>query len=132
MADIGLLLVRVVIGLLFIGHGTQKLFGWFGGYGVKGTAGWFESIGIKPGVPMVVFVGLAELVGGLLFGAGLWLPVGSALIVIVMLGAIFKSNGAKGLWITQGGFEYDLVLLVVAVGIALTGAGAYSIDALLK
>ena len=61
----------MVIGVLFIGHGAQKLFGWFGGYGLKGTGGWFESIGIKPGVPMALFAGLAELLGGILFALGL-------------------------------------------------------------
>ena len=67
MINIGLLIIRLVIGLLFVGHGAQKLFGWFGGYGLKGTGGWFESIGMKPGVTMALFAGLAELIGGLLF-----------------------------------------------------------------
>lgn len=67
MINIGLLLLRLVIGLLFVGHGAQKLFGWFGGYGLNGTGGWFESIGMKPGVTMALFAGLAELIGGILF-----------------------------------------------------------------
>ena len=60
MLDTGLLILRVVIGLLFVGHGTQKLFGWFGGYGVKGTGGWLDSIGMKPGVAMAVIAGLSR------------------------------------------------------------------------
>ena len=68
--DIGLLLLRLVVGLSFMAHGAQKLFGWFGGYGPKGTGGWMESVGIKPGVMIAVLSGLMELVGGLLFAAG--------------------------------------------------------------
>ena len=75
----GLLIIRAVFGLIFVGHGTQKLFGWFGGYGLKGTGGWLDSIGIKPGVLAAFVVGLFEVVGGLLFVLGLWLPAASCL-----------------------------------------------------
>ncbi|MCP1311337.1 DoxX family protein [Paenibacillus tyrfis] len=132
MLALGLLLVRLVIGLLFIGHGAQKLFGWFGGYGPKGTGGWMESVGIKPGVVMAVLAGLMELLGGVLFAAGLLTPLAAVLIAATMLGAIVKVHGPNGLWSTANGYEYQLVLLVVAIGVALTGAGAYSLDALLK
>lgn len=128
---LGLLIVRLVIGLLFVGHGAQKLFGWFGGYGPKGTGGWMESIGIKPGVAMAVMAGLMELIGGSLFAAGLFTPVGAVLIALTMLVAIFKVHGPNGIWATSNGYEYPLVLLAVAVGVALTGAGAYSLDALM-
>src|SRR6478735_7937513 len=87
---LGLLIVRLVVGLLFVGHGTQKVFGWFGGYGPKGTGGFFDSIGIKPGVMMAVVAGLSEIAGGLLFAAGLWTPLAAALIIITMLVAIVK------------------------------------------
>lgn len=127
----GLLLIRLVIGLLFVGHGAQKLFGWFGGYGPKGTGGWMESIGLKPGVAMAVAAGLLELVGGLLFAAGLLTPLAAVLLALTMLGAIVKVHGPNGIWSTQNGYEYPLVLLVVVIGVALTGAGAYSLDALL-
>ena len=70
MINIGLLIIRVVIGVIFMGHGAQKLFGWFGGYGIKGTGGWFESIGIKPGTTMALLAGLTELIGGILFTIG--------------------------------------------------------------
>jgi putative oxidoreductase len=125
MIDIGLLLIRLVVGLTFMGHGAQKLFGWFGGYGIKGTAGWMESIGMKPGVLMAIMAGAGELVGGALFAAGVLTPVGAALIVITMLAAIFTVHGKNGYWVTQNGFEYNLVLLVVAIGVALIGPGAY-------
>src|SRR4030095_13395266 len=129
---LGLLVVRVVVGLLFVGHGAQKLFGWFGGYGPKGTGGWMESIGIKPGVAMAVAAGLMELIGGLLFAAGLLTPLAAALIVLAMLGAIVKVHGPNGLWATANGYEYNLVLVAIAIGVALTGAGDYSIDALIR
>jgi putative oxidoreductase len=132
MMDTGLLIIRVVIGLLMIGHGAQKLFGWFGGYGLKGTGGWMESLGLKPGVLMAAGAGLSEVVGGLLFGAGLWIEVGAALLIIPMIMAIVKVHGANGLWVTQNGYEYNLVLIAVALGVAFVGAGDISIDALLK
>jgi len=131
MLDTGILIIRLVIGLLFIGHGAQKIFGWFGGYGIKGTAGWFESIGMKPGVLMVLMAGLGEIVGGLLFAAGLWTVFGAAFIIATMLVSIAKVHGVNGLWITKNGYEYNLVLLVVALGVAFIGAGQYSIDAIL-
>jgi len=131
MEDWGLLLIRLVVGLLFVGHGAQKLFGWFGGYGPKGTGGWMESIGIKPGVAMAVLVGIMELGGGLLFAAGLLTPLAAVLLTLTMLGAIVKVHGSNGLWATANGYEYHLVLIAAAIGVALTGAGAFSLDALL-
>lgn len=131
MEDWGLLLIRLVVGLLFVGHGAQKLFGWFGGYGPKGTGGWMESIGIKPGVAMAVLVGIIELGGGLLFAVGLLTPLAAVLLTLTMLGAIVKVHGSNGLWATANGYEYHLVLIAAAIGVALTGAGAFSLDALL-
>ncbi|MDM5336286.1 DoxX family protein [Fictibacillus enclensis] len=130
MLDLGLLIIRIVVGLLFVGHGAQKLFGWFGGHGLKGTAGWLESIGVKPGYTMAVFAAIAEFGGGLLFAAGLVTWLGAAAIIVTMLFAIVKVHGANGLWSTAGGYEYNLVLIAVALGVAFTGAGAYSLDAL--
>jgi len=131
MIDFGLLIIRLVIGLLFIGHGAQKLFGWFGGYGLKGTGGWFDSIGMKPGVTMALFAGLAELIGGILFALGLLTPLAGIMIAGTMIVSIVKVHGANGLWATSNGYEYNLTLLAVAIGIALTGPGKYALDAFL-
>jgi putative oxidoreductase len=131
MMDIGLLIIRVVIGVLFVGHGAQKLFGWFGGYGLNGTGGWFDSIGMKPGVTMALIAGLAELTGGILFALGLLTPVAGLLIAGTMAMAILKVHGPNGLWSTSNGYEYNLTLLAVAIGIALIGPGHYSLDAFL-
>ncbi|MFD2169331.1 DoxX family protein [Tumebacillus lipolyticus] len=125
MMNLGLLIIRLVVGLLFMGHGAQKLFGWFGGYGLKGTGGWLESIGVKPGVLAALVAGLAELIGGALFAAGVFTPVGAALIIITMLVAIITVHGKNGLWVTANGIEYNLVLIAIAVGVALIGPGAY-------
>lgn len=131
MLSVGLLIVRVVIGLIFVGHGTQKLFGWFGGYGPKGTGGWMESIGIRPGILMAVIAGLMEAVGGLLFAAGLLTPLAAVMIIATMLVSIVKVHGKNGFWVTAGGIEYNVVLIAISLGIALSGAGAYSLDHLL-
>jgi putative oxidoreductase len=127
---LGLLIIRLVVGLSFVGHGVQKLFGWIGGYGLKGTGDWMESIGIKPGVAMAVMAGLMELVGGAMFAVGLGTVVASLLLTMTMIVAILKVHGKNGYWATTGGYEYNLLLIAIFIGVALTGAGAYSIDAL--
>jgi putative oxidoreductase len=131
MMNIGLLIIRVVIGLLFVGHGAQKLFGWFGGHGLKGTGGWFESIGMKPGVTMALLAGLAELIGGALFALGLLTPLAAIMIAGAMVVAIVKVHGSNGIWATSNGYEYHLTLIVVVIGLALIGPGQYAIDAFL-
>ncbi|NHM31265.1 DoxX family protein [Neobacillus terrae] len=127
MADLGLLLIRLMVGFVFVYYGSQKLFGWFGGHGIQGTGGWFESIGIKPGKAIAAFSGIAELLSGILFVLGIYLPLGALLIVIVMIGSIVKVHGPKGFSVTAGGFEYNLFLIVVAVAMALIGPGHYSL-----
>ena len=131
MINIGLLIIRVVIGLIFMGHGAQKLFGWFGGYGVKGTGGWFESIGIKPGAAMALLAGLTELIGGILFTLGLLTPLAGIMIAGTMVIAIVKVHAPNGLWSTENGYEYHLTVIAAVIGVALIGAGQYSIDAFL-
>ncbi|WP_217592845.1 DoxX family protein [Cohnella sp. GbtcB17] len=131
MMDTGLLIIRIVVGLLFVGHGAQKLFGMFGGYGPKGTGGWMESVGIKPGVAMAVIAGLMELIGGALFAVGLLTPVAAVLIALAMIGAI-KVHAPNGIWSTANGYEYPLVMLAIAIGVAFAGAGAYSLDSALN
>ncbi|GMN99963.1 DoxX family membrane protein [Parageobacillus thermoglucosidasius] len=131
MASIGLLLIRFVFGLTFAGHGAQKLFGWFGGHGLKGTAGWMESIGLKPGKAMAFAAGASELAGGILFAIGLWTPLAALLMVVPMIVAIAKVHGPNGYWVTQNGYEYNLAIIAVAIGVALTGPGQYSLDAII-
>ncbi len=132
MTGAGLLIIRLVFGLTFAGHGTQKLFGWFGGHGLAGTSGFMESLGLKPGRNFAILAGAGEILGGLLFALGLWLPLAALLIVAPMLVAISKVHGPKGYWITGGGFEYNAAIIAVAVGVALTGPGPYAVQSLLR
>ncbi|MFD1019148.1 DoxX family protein [Thalassobacillus hwangdonensis] len=131
LASIGLLLIRIVLGITFAAHGAQKLFGWFGGHGIEGTGGFFTSIGIKPGKTMALLAGLSELIGGLLFAIGLLTPLAALLIILTMIVAIMKVHGPNGYWATEGGYEYNVLIAIIALGIALTGAGTYSVDALI-
>ncbi|WP_409250995.1 DoxX family protein [Bacillus sp. SCS-153A] len=131
MLDLGLLIIRLIIGVSFFAHGAQKLFGWFGGYGLKGTGGWMDSLGMKPGVMMALIAGLAELVGGILFVLGFLTPLAGIMIAVTMVVAIVKVHYANGYWSTNNGYEYNLALMAAAIGLALTGAGQYALDAIL-
>lgn len=126
--DIGLLILRLVVGGLFIGHGTQKLFGWFGGYGLDGTGGWYDSIGHRPGRRMAAVAGSAEAGGGLLLVLGLITPLGSAAIIGMMVAAIMSVHIEKGLWNSNGGLEFPLVMATAALALAMVGPGSISLD----
>jgi putative oxidoreductase len=131
LGSLGLLVIRLVIGLTFAAHGSQKIFGWFGGYGIEGTAGFFESIGIKPGKPMAVLAGAGEFLSGLFFALGLLTPLAAIVMIVTMIVAIVTVAGKNGYWATAGGSEYNWAIIVIAAGVALTGPGAYALDAFL-
>jgi putative oxidoreductase len=125
------LLVRATLGLLFVGHGTQKLFGWFGGGGPEETAQSFEAMGLRPGRRHAMAAGVAETAGGALFAAGLATPLGTAALSSVMITAIRKVHWQRGVWISAGGFEYNAVILAVLFGLTQVGPGPLSLDAAL-
>ena len=108
---IGHVLTRTLIGGLFIGHGTQKLFGWFGGHGPDGTAQFFESLGLRPGKTNAIAAGAAEAGGGALLATGVATPVAGAALHGVMTSAIKHVHAEKGPWSTEGGWEYNAVLM---------------------
>jgi putative oxidoreductase len=126
--NLGIALARLIIGGLFIGHGTQKLFGWFGGHGRAGTAGFFESIGLAPGDRNAVAAGASEAAGGAMLAAGLFTPLAGTLISGPMITAIRKVHGPNGPWVTESGYEYNLVILAAVFAIADAGPGSFSLD----
>jgi putative oxidoreductase len=121
----------MIIGVLFMGHGLQKLKGWFGGPGPKGTAQMFEGLGLRPGRRNASAAGVAETAGGALLAAGFLTPVAGATLTSVMATAIHKVHGPNGPWNTSKGYEYNLVLIAALFGIADTGPGRLSADAAL-
>jgi putative oxidoreductase len=127
--DLGLLMLRLVVGFTLAAHGTQKLFGWFGGHGLAGTGGFLEKLGFRPGKRAAFMAGLSETAGGLLLALGAATPVAATLIVAVMLVAIATVHWSKGFFNGNGGFEFPLVLAVAALASVLTGPGRFSVDA---
>src|SRR4030081_1985579 len=128
---LGLLVLRIVVGTLFVGHGAQKLFGVFGGHGLEGTGAFFESLGLRPWRIMALAAGFAELTGGALFALGLLTPLAAALLIAVMVTAIATVHGRNGVWVTNGGFEYNLVLAAVPFAVASIRAGKWALDPVL-
>lgn len=129
--DLGMLILRLVVGGLMFGHGAQKLFGWFGGYGLAGTSTFFASqLRLRPATFWTLLAALSEAGGGLLLALGLLDPLGSLGIIAAMLVAIVLVHWPR-FWMTENGIEYHLVLLAAALAVAIAGPGAYSLDAAL-
>jgi putative oxidoreductase len=126
---LGRLLLRATVGGFFIGHGTQKLFGWFGGSGLKGTAEGFEQLGLRPAKANALAAGLAETGGGAMMLAGLETPLAAAALTATMLTAIRTVHLENGPWAAEGGYEYNVVLIAAALAIAELGPGPLSLDA---
>jgi putative oxidoreductase len=126
--NFGRLFLRTAIGGLFVGHGTQKLFGWFGGHGLDATAGMFGSLGMRPPKAHATAAALAEAGGGAALVLGAGTPLASSALIATMITAIRTVHGKNGPWSTNGGYEYNLVLIAAAVALAETGPGSPSVD----
>ena len=124
----GLFILRVVIGVLFVGHGTQKLFGWFGGPGIDGAEGMFGSLGYRKPRTMAVLAGVAEAGAGVLLVLGFLVPLAAAAIIGVMVNAIATVHAGNGPWVSDGGWEYNLVLITAGTAFAFSGPGWAGLD----
>lgn len=125
------LALRLAAGIIFVAHGAQKLFGWFGGHGLEGTAGWMASIGLEPGLPLAVLAGGAEFFGGLALILGLLVRPAAVALAFTMLVAIFAVHWPNGLFMANNGYEFALSLFAITIALAFGGAGKASIDELL-
>lgn len=128
LRDLGMLILRAVVGSLLMGHGSQKLFGLFGGGGIRGTAGFMEMLGMKPGGFWAFMAGGAEFGGGLLTALGFLHPLGSILMMAPMSIAMGTAHWGKPIWATQGGGELPLTNMAVATAVGFAGPGRFSLD----
>ena len=126
--DVGILLLRMTVGLALAAHGSQIAFGWFGGNGPDHTGQFMEGLGFRPGRRHALAAGFVEFVGGLLLAFGFLTPLAAALIASVMAVAAVAVHWKNGFFITSGGYEFTLVLGVAALSIAFTGPGVFSVD----
>lgn len=123
--------LRIPVGLIFVAHGAQKLFGAFGGYGLEGTGQFMASLGLTPGYLMALLAGSAEFFGGLALLLGLLVRPAAAVLSFAMLVAILSVHISHGLFMANNGYEYALALLAVSVSLLFSGAGKLSVDAVL-
>ncbi|CED57731.1 DoxX family protein [Aliivibrio wodanis] len=127
-AGFNTLALRIPVGIIFMAHGAQKLFAWFGGYGLAGTGQFFESIGLAPGVAMAFLAGSAEFFGGLFIILGLLTRPSAFVLAFTMLIAIVSVHLPNGLFMSNGGYEFGLALLAASVSLMLSGGGKVAVD----
>ena len=129
--QVGRLAARTVIGSLFIGHGTQKLYGWFSGPGLQGTEGMMEALNLRPARRNAYAAGITETAGGALLLVGLATPLAAAALIGTMITAIRKVHLPNGIWAANGGWEYNAMLIAALVALAENGPSDLSLDAAL-
>lgn len=128
MTGLGKLILRATLGGYFVGHGMQKLAGWFGGAGPEGTGQFFEQAGLRPGRESALVAGAGEAAGGSLLALGLFTPAAVSMLTGVMTNAIRHVHRQNGLWVTDGGVEYPVVVLAALAALADGGPGRFSLD----
>ncbi len=131
MTNVGLLVLRIGLGLTIAAHGSQKLFGWYGGSRIAGFSASLARMGLKPAAFWAWTAGLSEFGGGLLVGLGLLSPFGAFAVMGAMSMAIWLVHRPKGFWNKNGGIEFPLTIWVGALALSLTGPGATSLDSML-
>ncbi|WXL27541.1 DoxX family protein [Ectopseudomonas mendocina] len=127
-AGYGITVLRILIGITFVAHGGQKLFGLFGGYGLEGTGQWMESIGLTPGYFLALLTGATEFFGGLALIIGLLARPAAAALAFAMVVAIFSVHISNGFFLSNNGYEFGLALLAASLAILIEGAGKLSVD----
>jgi len=130
-AGFATLALRIPVGIIFMAHGAQKLFAWFGGYGLEGTGQWLASIGLTPGYLLALMTGGAEFFGGIALLIGLFVRPSALVLAFTMLMAIFTVHFSNGLFLTNNGYEFALALLAASVSLLMSGAGKVSVDEIL-
>lgn len=130
-AGFGALALRIPTAIIFIAHGAQKLFSWFGGYGLEGTGQWMASIGLEPGYLLALLAGSAEFFGGIALMLGLLVRPAALILSFTMLVAIFSVHFVNGLFMSNNGYEFGLTLLAISVSLIFSGAGKFSVDSIL-
>jgi putative oxidoreductase len=125
------LALRIPVGIIFIAHGAQKLFGAFGGYGLQGTGQWMASIGLEPGYLMALLAGSGEFFGGLLILVGLLTRPAALVLAMTMVVAIFSVHFSNGLFMSNNGYEFALALLAVSISLVFSGSGKVALDGFL-
>lgn len=125
---LGMAVLRITVGVLFMGHGLQKLKGWFSGHGLEATAAGFDNLGLRPGRVHATAGGTAETTGGALLAGGLATPVAASMLSGVMAVAIDKVHKDNGVWVANNGYEYNLVMMAAVFAITSAGPGPWSLD----
>lgn len=134
LIDVAGLILRLTLGVVFVAHGSQKLFGAFGGFGIQGTGGFFSSLGANPGEFWALIVGLVEFGGGIALALGLLTRIAALLIAIDMAVAAAIYNFGNGFFVETptGGWEINLVLFAMCLALVLAGGGRLALDALVR
>jgi putative oxidoreductase len=127
-AGYGITVVRVLVGIIFIAHGSQKLFGAFGGHGLEGTGQYMASLGLTPGYLMALLSGSAEFFGGLGLVVGLLARPAAVVLAATLVVAILSVHINNGLFMANNGYEFALALLGGVIAVLIEGAGRLSID----
>ncbi len=122
------LVLRIPVGVILMAHGAQKLFGWFGGGGIEGTGKFMTSLGLEPGMLMAFLAGSGEFFGGLFLMLGLLTRPSAFVVAFTMLVAILSVHISNGLFLANGGYEFGLALLAMAVSLLVSGSGRIGLD----